>query len=134
MPNLADDGIPDNPCYPKTLIDDPGLALMTNDPWYNAHPASKRNPRLYRNGPGANIIAGQTNRPGYNKRDGEQEFDPESFNLPTTRGWMKASPTRKATEEELLDQLGILRCENGDCEAVLGDLGVKSLLSQHTHF
>ncbi|KAF5523516.1 Chitotriosidase-1 [Colletotrichum aenigma] len=126
MPNLADDGIPDNPCYPKTLIDDPGFALMTNDPWYNAHPASKRNTRLYRNAPGANIIAGKTNRPGYNKRDDEEDFNPEHFNPDDV--WVdEGNSTRKATDGEVLDHLGFLRCENGDCEAELGDLGVKSL-------
>ncbi|GKT46629.1 uncharacterized protein ColSpa_06810 [Colletotrichum spaethianum] len=56
MPNLADDGIPDNPCFPKTLLDDPGFALMTNDPCYNTQPASKRNTRLYRNASAANIL------------------------------------------------------------------------------
>lgn len=126
MPNLADDGIPDNPCYPKTLIDDPGFALMTNDPWYNAHPASKRNTRLYRNAPGANIIAGKTNRPGYNKRDDEEDFNPEHFNPDDV--WVdEGNSTRKATDGELFDHLGFLRCENGDCEAELGDIGVKSL-------
>ncbi|KAJ0301498.1 hypothetical protein Brms1b_012438 [Colletotrichum noveboracense] len=126
MPKLANDGIPDNPCYPKTLIDDPGFALMTNDPWYNAHPASKRNTRLYRNPPGARIIAGKTNRPGYNKRGDEQDFDAETFNPDDV--WVdEGNSTRKATDRELLDHLGFVRCENGDCEAELGDLGIKSL-------
>ncbi|KAJ0383092.1 hypothetical protein COL922a_011197 [Colletotrichum nupharicola] len=126
MPKLADDGIPDNPWYPKTLIDDPGFALMTNDLWYNAHPASKRNTRLYRNPPGARIIAGKTNRPGYNKRGDEQDFDAETFNPDDV--WVdEGNSTRKATDRELLDHLGFVRCENGDCEAELGDLGVKSL-------
>ncbi|KAK1978686.1 hypothetical protein LZ30DRAFT_598586 [Colletotrichum cereale] len=117
---LADDGIPANPCWPSTLIDDPGFALMTNDPWYNAHPASKRNTRLYRNAPLANIIAGKTNRPGFNKRD-EDDFDPEDV-------WVdEGNSTRKATDGELLEGLGFLRCEDGDCDGELRDLGVKSL-------
>ncbi|EFQ28545.1 uncharacterized protein GLRG_03689 [Colletotrichum graminicola M1.001] len=120
---LADDGIPANPCWPSTLIDDPGFALMTNDPWYNAHPASKRNTRLYRNAPPANIVAGKTNRPGFNKRD---DFDPATFDPEDV--WVdEGNSTRKATDEELLEGLGFLRCEDGDCDGDLGDLGVNSL-------
>ncbi|KAI0390319.1 hypothetical protein F5Y17DRAFT_71510 [Xylariaceae sp. FL0594] len=29
------DGLDENPCYPKDLTDDPGWALLTNDPWYD---------------------------------------------------------------------------------------------------
>jgi chitinase len=30
----ADFGIFDNPCWPETLVNDPGFALLTDDPWY----------------------------------------------------------------------------------------------------
>lgn len=34
MPGFADDGLTENPCWPSTVIDDPGFALLTDDPWY----------------------------------------------------------------------------------------------------
>ncbi|KAK2047634.1 hypothetical protein LZ31DRAFT_608928 [Colletotrichum somersetense] len=122
---LADDGITDNPCWPQTLIDDPGFALMTNDPWYNAHPTNKRFTRLYRNAPPATLTRGKTNRPGFDKRDGD-DFDPATFDPEDV--WVdEGNSTRKATDEELLEDLGFLRCENGDCDSKLGELGVSSL-------
>lgn len=121
MPNAVDDGIPENPCYPKTLIDDPGFALLANDPWYQQHSANKKYTALYRNAPPASISAGKVNRPGYNKRDDDDDgFDPDEV-------WVdEGNSTRKATDEELFDRLGLLRCENGDCSGKLEELGIES--------
>ncbi|KAL7629676.1 hypothetical protein AAE478_001199 [Parahypoxylon ruwenzoriense] len=46
-----DDGLEENPCYPKELIDDPGWALLTDDEWYKDHPASAKNVDNYRKAP-----------------------------------------------------------------------------------
>lgn len=45
------DGLAENPCYPKALIDDPGWALLTDDEWYKEHPASAQNVQRYRKSP-----------------------------------------------------------------------------------
>jgi hypothetical protein len=37
MPKYADDGITENPCWPKVILDDPGFALRVDDPWYDKH-------------------------------------------------------------------------------------------------
>lgn len=34
MPNYPDDGLTQNPCWPRTVTDDPGFALLADDPWY----------------------------------------------------------------------------------------------------
>ncbi|KAI1210176.1 uncharacterized protein F4807DRAFT_467289 [Annulohypoxylon truncatum] len=46
-----DDGLEENPCYPKDLVDDPGWALLTDDEWYKEHPASAKNIANYRKAP-----------------------------------------------------------------------------------
>ncbi|TLD22149.1 hypothetical protein PspLS_08179, partial [Pyricularia sp. CBS 133598] len=81
MPNLPDDGIPANECYPKVLIDNPGFALLNNDPWYG-------------------------------RNQGNRQY--------------RGNSTRKPTDAELFESLGLLRCEDGDCTAKLAELGIES--------
>lgn len=51
-----DDGLKENPCYPKELIDDPGWALLTDDEWYKDHPASAKNVDSYRKAPSKAMV------------------------------------------------------------------------------
>lgn len=70
MPNLADDGLTDNPCWPRTLTDDPGFALLTNDPWYIHNPARARGVGSYAHAPPFAVSNGKY-RAGYQKRGDE---------------------------------------------------------------
>lgn len=102
-----DDGLEANPCFPKKLVDDPGFALLTNDPWYELHPAA------------------QANRVGYSsppsrKRDGW--FDPDSVFL------VDRNKTRKLTDEELRERFGFVRCSDRKCSQEKGDRSIESAL------
>ncbi|CZT06465.1 uncharacterized protein RAG0_12166 [Rhynchosporium agropyri] len=121
MPNVVDDGIPENPCYPKTLVPDPGFALLANDPWYQRNAGNKQYTAGYRKAPLPRIIAGKVNRPGYSKRSSDDnDFDPDGIKVD------EGNSTRKATDQELFEGLGFLRCENGDCRGELEELGIES--------
>lgn len=114
MPNYPGDkdGLTTNPGWPKTLTDDPGFALLANDPYYPQ-------PALwpYRTGPPASLTQGKT-KP---KRD-RIWFDEEFLAGVVDEG----NSSRRATPEEMLDELNILQCE-GDCSNernALSDMGV----------
>ncbi|KAI4094078.1 MAG: hypothetical protein L6R37_007315 [Teloschistes peruensis] len=68
-PNQPDDGLTANPCWPSTLINDPGFALLTDDPWYIHNPQYAQNIHLYPNPPPPAYTQNNPPRPGYQKRD-----------------------------------------------------------------
>ncbi|KAL8664746.1 MAG: hypothetical protein Q9202_002748 [Teloschistes flavicans] len=68
-PNEPDFGLTANPCWPSTLIDDPGFALLTNDPWYALKPQYEQNTHMYPNPPPQALTQNNPPRPGYQKRD-----------------------------------------------------------------
>ncbi|OHF00896.1 hypothetical protein CORC01_03724 [Colletotrichum orchidophilum] len=79
---------------------------------------------LYEAQPPANIVAGKVSRPGYYKRSGAEvvvgNFDPKEI-------WVdKGNSTRKASNEEMLENFVSLRCKNSDCCAELEDICIKS--------
>jgi len=127
MPAFADDGITDNPCWPSTLINDPGFALLLEDPWYNFRPNYRAlGRRSYAAPPGAFYTQGKVNRPGYNKkRDSisvNDNVDPDDIVV------NEGNSTRKATDEELLEHFGYLRCSDKDCSAEKEALGMESVI------
>ena len=70
-PNQPDFGLTANPCWPSTLIDDPGFALLNTDAWY-AEAGNAQRMRtalaLYPNPPPAAFTQNNPPRPGYQKR------------------------------------------------------------------
>ena len=55
--NKKDDGLWDNPCWPKTLVpDDPGFALLTNDEWYSNHKAQAKTAKNYAKPPSDKVL------------------------------------------------------------------------------
>ena len=42
FPNEEDWGLTANPCWPSTLIDDPGFALLNSDQWYINYPQRRQ--------------------------------------------------------------------------------------------
>ncbi|KAL8726295.1 MAG: hypothetical protein Q9166_006797 [cf. Caloplaca sp. 2 TL-2023] len=67
-PQQPDYGLTANPCWPSTLINDPGFALLTNDPWYLLNPQYAGNTHLYPNPPPLAYTQNNPPRPGYQKR------------------------------------------------------------------
>ncbi|KAK2016666.1 hypothetical protein LZ32DRAFT_635650 [Colletotrichum eremochloae] len=109
----ADYGIEENPCWPKTLNNnDPGFALLNNDDWYKG--------------------AGRAQQRGYRQYYAKAPTD--MFTLDANgvakvnihkRG--EGNTTRQPTEEELLEDFGLVRCRDGSCEREMHDLGYASL-------
>ena len=70
-PNEADYGLTDNPYWPSTLVDDPGFALLVNDPWYFGVGNEQRRRTAvasYAAPPPFALIQNNAPRPGYQKR------------------------------------------------------------------
>ncbi|KAI9154650.1 hypothetical protein HJFPF1_07207 [Paramyrothecium foliicola] len=100
MPDvLLKDGLEENPCWPKVLgRNDPSFALLNDDPWYDR--------------PGnANLKAIVDD---YSKRDSGYIVDKGNSSLPLS-------------DEELLENYGLLRCEADDCRREMEVLGLSSL-------
>lgn len=122
------DGLHANECWPSSLIEDPGWALLTNDKWYNEHLASRQAIAggMYAVPPPAHVTAGKSRREHWNKRDlsitGGDAFDPDDVFI------IDANSTRKATDEELRDQLGFRRCADAECSAELEEFGIESAI------
>ncbi|KAK7991331.1 hypothetical protein PG988_000125 [Apiospora saccharicola] len=116
-----DDGLDANPCWPRQLVDDPGFALNFNDPWYNrvANAPRRAFTQYYPDPPGAQFTNGKTNRPGWNKR--------RDADSPDTPYVDEGNSSRKITEEELLHDFGLVRCEEDDCADEMQRLGLASL-------
>jgi hypothetical protein len=57
----ADDGLHVNRCWPSTLVpNDPGFALLTDDPWYLNHPAAAISTVLYSAAPLNAVTSGKS--------------------------------------------------------------------------
>lgn len=126
MPVYANDkdGLTTNPCWPSSLEDDPGFALLLTDPWYLSDPGLQGYGLLNYDKPPANsVTAGKIIRPDWNKRalfgDG---FDPDDVIVD------EGNSTRKATDEELARHLGFRRCAEKDCAAEKEAMGMESAM------
>lgn len=62
----------DNPCYPEALVDDPGWALLTDDPWYDDHPASKANIPNYLKAPSKAMVDAANAKADVARKNGEK--------------------------------------------------------------
>lgn len=76
-PNQPDFGLTANPCWPSTLVDDPGFALLNSDPWYSAQSNAQRHQTadIYSNPPPLAVTQNKPPRAGYDKR-GLEVLDP----------------------------------------------------------
>ncbi|KAH0437120.1 glycosyl hydrolase family 18 [Colletotrichum camelliae] len=73
MGNMPPDfGITANPCWPKTLVNDPGFALLTDDPWYRQGTDRDEFIEYYEDEPGTQFTNGKVNKYswGYTKPRG----------------------------------------------------------------
>lgn len=104
---MAPYAVEQNSCRPPNP-DDPGFAMLTDDPWYTANPNYKRYTAMY------------ANKPPSQKREW---FDPDEvvFN--------EGNSTRKATDEELANEFGFVRCADEECSRELEELGIQSAVT-----
>ncbi|KAL8831396.1 MAG: hypothetical protein Q9170_005310 [Blastenia crenularia] len=109
-PNQPDDGLTANPCWPSTLVNDPGFALLTDDPWYIVHPGNAQRHQtamaLYGAPPPLAYTQNNPPRPGYQKRSlGLMNVD-----LILDEG----NSTTKLTGDDF-DKLRYHDCKDADC-------------------
>lgn len=119
-PNQPDFGLTANPCWPSTLIDDPGFALLTSDLWYVDVGNGQRHQTasLYSNPPPARFTQNNPPRAGYQKRS------LDSLDMGLT--FDKWNITHKLTEEALAE-LGICEGRSTNCVDKLEDLKISSV-------
>ena len=77
LPDQDEFGLTENPCWPSTLVDDPGFALLTDDRWYfDEGEARADNVKGYAKAPPLALTRNNPPRPGYQKRSvGPVDFD-----------------------------------------------------------
>jgi chitinase len=112
----GDNGLKDNPCQPfgqkdaqGNPIDNRGFALLNEDSWFNRNPAAKA------------LTAGWKGAPNWKRDD-------SSLNLEELVV-VGANSSRRLTERELQEQLGIYRCEQEDCRKEMEILRIDSALN-----
>jgi len=122
-------GLIDNPCWPSDVVDDPGFALLTDDPYYAAHRANsiygKKN---YNDFIPKDVLTtlsqlGFSSKAGYRKRDEDlHNLDPDAW------VFNDGNRTRRLTDAELENNLGILRCSLPDCKEEMRALGIETAI------
>ncbi|KAK4555185.1 hypothetical protein LTR86_007481 [Recurvomyces mirabilis] len=128
-----DYGIVQNPCWPSTVVNDPGFALLTDNPQYGA------STHLYEDDPPVAATQGKY-RAGYQKRDADilsqygraasgsgipasaKPFRPDSILLDD------GNSTRRATEGDLAEHFNLRRCTTPDCRDEIAQHDVEAVL------
>ncbi|KAI1203503.1 hypothetical protein F5X97DRAFT_330179 [Nemania serpens] len=117
-------GLQVNPCWPEVLLEDPGFALLTDDPYYVRNRDAQRYGKA--NYPGLipqDVLLNHVPQQGYRKRDTKSHgLDPEAWVFDD------GNSTRRVTKNELVEDLGIIRCDSADCHEEMQDLGIESAL------
>ncbi|KAI4721608.1 glycoside hydrolase [Aureobasidium sp. EXF-10727] len=115
MPPTNDDGLANNPCLP-IITDDIGFALFTNDPWYGSSLGRGKNQYAYKYDPVPALTNGKTApRNWRNLAKRELDFG-DNMGLPDDIIVDEGNTTRKATDEELLEDFGLYRCTSENCD------------------
>ncbi|XXG95828.1 hypothetical protein Hte_002099 [Hypoxylon texense] len=76
-----DDGLEENPCYPKALINDPGWALLTDDEWYKDHSTRAQNMANYRKAPSQTMVDDAEEKVGAARKNGDKLDTIETIDL-----------------------------------------------------
>ena len=122
MPGLANYGLAENPCYPLTLVNDPGFALLYEDPYYIARPNDYSYAEdYYPDPPPAAVTQGKQRLPGYNRKRSSQ-INPNDIVV------VDGNSTRKATHQELFENFAIVKCLGDDCAAAKEAFGIESAM------
>lgn len=123
MPNDPDDGLTANPCWPSTLVDDPGFALLTDDLWYVKEPQRQQYTALYRNDPPFAYTMGNPPINGY-----QRARRPLPVLYPRVEDTVadEGNRTRQLSDEELSER-GIRKCGTPNCRYEVADLAKEGL-------
>ena len=102
-PRYANDyGVRENECWPSTLVNDPGFALFSDDPWYalnqNRDFLDEVIEGLYERPPGPQYTNGKQNRAGWNRR--RRSPDPRVDDLGSKDGNMTHDAVEKHSPAE----------------------------------
>ncbi|KFZ22959.1 hypothetical protein V502_02560 [Pseudogymnoascus sp. VKM F-4520 (FW-2644)] len=113
-------GLQNNPCWPEVLLEDPGFALLTDDPYYAGYRDAQRYGKA--NYPGlipADVLGNNVAQAGFRKRDeNSHDLDPDAWVVD------EGNTTRRVTDAELQEKLSILRCSSADCHEEMEALGI----------
>ena len=102
-----------NPCYPSTLTQDPGFALLTSDLYYGGVPVQLP----YTKPPTAQYTMGK--KPPTKRQLAGSEA-PEFVLDDSGSVWVEErNKTRPASDSEMLQHLGLFKCATSDCAAEL---------------
>lgn len=117
-----DDHLRQNPCLPSLNINDPGFALLTDDPWYQTGSGSASDSSRYRRVPPNSITRGAPPP----RRDLGTDGDGSVYFLEEDNVGVvdERNKSRRATPDELWEHLGILECSSTDCVDELAELGL----------
>lgn len=114
-------GLEKNVCRPSVLTADVEYALQTNDPWYGGLAKD-----VYNKDPGA--LTNGVSQPKYKRdRTGDEDgmvvfdFSEDGEGGATRMTADDSNSTRLATDEELQEQLGYVRCQMPDCSKELDE-------------
>lgn len=122
-------GLHDNPCWPENLVEDPGFALLTDDPYYLGHVAeAKYGKRNYKNLVPQDVLdaaaaEGHFSQAGFRKRNKDaHNLDPDAW------VYNDGNRSRRLTDAELQEKLGILRCSSPDCKEEMHEMGIETAI------
>ncbi|KAI1734037.1 glycosyl hydrolases family 18-domain-containing protein [Xylaria scruposa] len=117
-------GLISNPCWPSILLYDPGFALLTDDPYYARHRSAQQyGIANYPDLIPLDVLGNHQPQQGYRKRDEKLHgLDPEAWVFDD------GNTTRRATADELVRDMGILRCNSADCHEEMQELEIDSAL------
>lgn len=115
-------GLAENVCRPSVLTGDVGYALQTDDPWYGGWAKT-----AYNKDPGS--LTKGVSQPKFKRDKTGEEADMVVFGFSedgegeATRITVDdGNSTRLATDEELQEQLGYVRCKTPDCSEEMDEL------------
>ncbi|RDL34409.1 uncharacterized protein BP5553_07537 [Venustampulla echinocandica] len=96
-------GLQNNPCWPEVPLEDPGFALLTDDPYYAGYQDAQRYGKA--NYPGlipADVLGNNVAQAGFRKRNEDShDLDPDAWIVD------EGNTTRRVTDAELQEELGI---------------------------
>lgn len=115
-------GLRDNLYWPKRLVNDPGFALLIDDPYYARDRNAQGYGRAHYPGPvPPDVRQGKPPKDKYRKRhDEDHELDPDAWVFDD------GNTTRPVADDELESVLGIVRCSSADCREEMEALEVES--------
>lgn len=119
---INDDGLDSNPCLP-IVTDDPGFALLNNDPWYGGTIGRRKSPLRYKQNPLPAQTNGLTQPRVAPYLPAKRHLGQPLVGHPDDIIVEEGNSTRHATDEELFQHYGIRKCASDGCKKEQEELG-----------